>query len=129
MSAQQMGNFGGAFPHVRLTGSGRTHQKTSFGHVTLPGKNGEVVFLPANALYTKMGTLFQGIAVQAIGTAAATISLTLADVDLACNPAQTGIWVSPTTVAAGSIVKLPSAIVTVLKIEFTGDGILYFAGV
>ncbi len=124
----QIGNFlGGAFTHNMQTGSGLPHGRIPFGHVTLSGVVGDVVVIPVTAFYPKFYQVFNGIVAQAIGSCAVSIKSTLADIDLAGHPAQTDIWVSPVTVASGSIVAL-AKMTTAIQVTFTADGVLYLAG-
>jgi hypothetical protein len=123
----QLGNFGGSYTVNMQTGSGTNRQRTPFGHVMVTGDIGDVVYIPTTALYPRIDVPGQGINAQAIGTCAATISVTLAPSDLAENPAQNNVWVTPTVVASGSIVTLPK-IGTTLKVAFTAHGVLYLMG-
>lgn len=126
--ATQLGNFGGAYRSDLSTGSGRSHSKAPFGHVTVGGETGEVVVIPISALFPKMGTMFKGVYAQAMNSCAVSIKSTLADVDTALNPAQAAVFVGAVTASAGSIVSIGGP-ATALQVTFTTGGVLYLAGV
>jgi hypothetical protein len=124
----RLGNFGGSFHHDKRTGSGLSHQVLPFSHFTVSGKTGETVRVPITALYRSTNGIQNGILIQAIGSAAITVSVTLADMDLAMAPEQTDIWVSPLAITAASNLVLLPTMASALKVEFTAPGVIYLAG-
>lgn len=114
--------------HSLGTGSGRPRQSSPFGHLAISGKAGEEARIPVADLYPKFDQVFQGILVQSVG-GNVQIDVTLANADLAINPAHdAGLWIADTTLVPGNIVKL-AHFGTVIRITFVTDAILYVMGV
>ena len=123
----RIGNHASMKPSALLTGSGAMHQRIPFGHITLAGKAGDVKRLSCSEFFHEINQV--DIYTQASG-GSVTVSTTLADVDIALSPDQDDgdHWVVDHTAAPGSINRCLT-VSTALKLEFSGDAIIYISGV
>ena len=105
------------------TGSGSVHRRLPFGHLTIAAKAGETVRISSADLFEKV--VNGDIAVQLV-VGAATVSTTLADVDIALNAGQDAgnHWVLDSTPVVGAITQLKT-FSTALKISFSADSVMY----
>lgn len=123
------GAIGGGGQQKRwLTGSGVPRPGVyPFGKLSIQGKAGDIIRIPVGDFLPHSS--IQGEVLVQASIAAVIVSTTLADLDLALNPEQDAgdHWVVDTTAAPGSIIPLKT-VATCLKLEFTGDAILYIVG-
>lgn len=116
----------------RGTGSGVAQQRTPFGHMSISGEAGEVVRIPAAALFPIFGQVLQGAWAQTgAGGGSVQVDVTFVSPDLAMNPKQDTVnshWVADTTFAAGDFKPLTHKLFTALRITFTGKNIIHIGG-
>jgi hypothetical protein len=123
------GRIGNTGPGRRslATGSGATHRRVPFGHITVAGKLGDTARISSDEIFE--GVNNGNIQVQATGGSVA-VYCTLADIDLAFNPEQDsgGHWVLDHTAAPGAITELKT-FATALRLEFQGNAVIYISGI
>ena len=106
------------------TGSGVPGRRSPINHLTIAGQSTTVKYLTLDEVMPSVGLgIFR---LQATG-APVSVHYTLADPDLALNPAQSAaIWISHGTVAVGTVADIPIA--AAYRITFTGDSVVYVMG-
>jgi len=122
--ANIIGNSVGAGRRPISSGSGASHSRTPFGHITVGGSAGDVQIFNINEI-------FQGFSVGTvlIQTTGGNINVyrTLAGIDLASSPIQNPWTTEVEDLAPGIIYE--SSIGTAFKIEFLDAALVYIAGV
>jgi hypothetical protein len=140
--AKIIGNGGGSGGmNASSSGAGIARQRVPFGRLTVVADaDGDIIRIPISALIVKNAQIFQGVFAQSEGPTGATVQIdtTLAEPELACNPAQDSIasgeqgkWHPDTTLAVGTTIsKLSIPCPTAIRVTFAKKGtILYLAGV
>ena len=127
MKRDRIGNHAAMKPRALGTGSGSTHRRTPFGHITIAGKAGDVKRLTAAEMFHEDIQL--AVYTQA-SAGSVEVYITLADMDLAMSPDQDvgDHWVMDHVAAPGVINQTQVELVTAVKLVFLSDAILYVAG-
>lgn len=94
----------------------------------LSAKAGETRYVHVSDLYSSSTAAGITLYAQTLG-GTVVIDQTLAPPELAGDSTydDSGMWVDPTSVPPGSIVKLPS-MSTAIRVKFSGDAIVYLIG-
>jgi hypothetical protein len=124
------GNHGSPFAlHGHLkgkqSGSGITGSGTPFGRVTVVGDAGQTRVVRIADISSNV-CQYQALLVQAMGSDVE-VAVTLVDPDLACDPTQTGIWVTDSTATAGALTVLTAPTASAIRLSFTAKATVVVA--
>ena len=119
-----IGNSANAGRRPVSSGSGASHKRTPFGHLTVGGAAGDVRVFDINEIF--QGFTLGTVLIQTTG-GSINVYRTLADIDLAASPIQNP-WTSEVDALAPGIIY-ESSVGTAFKIEFLGAAVVYIAGV